>query len=149
MNFKTQRRVLYKPVVGACVKRERESERKKASYPGHNSISFSPRVECAAPGRNPKLGPIKEVLKGVMFPVSPSPPSLAIHCLIYKLATHKCIDLPFSTDKIIWSNEVTPWLLPWWQMLVTPSLLCLPAYPWHFHCLLSFPAHLADSDQGW
>lgn len=78
--------------------KKKKGKKEKTSYPGHNSISFSPEVESGAPGRNLKLGPIKEVLKGVMFPVPPSPPFITS---VYKLATHKCITVPFSTDKII------------------------------------------------
>ena len=68
---------------------------------GTIQLAFLPSVGKGAPGRNQKFRPIKEVFKDVMFslPLPPPPPPPQLIATAFTLATHKCIDLPFFSNR--------------------------------------------------
>lgn len=130
----------------------KEGRKKRHHIRGTIQLAFLPSVVKGAPGRNQKFCPIKEVFKDVMFSLPPPLPPFFI-TTAYKLATHEHIDLLFwfSYKKQSRYDELKQHLADAavTDTPVTLNQLCLAAYPWHFHCLLSFFAQLLDSDQGW
>lgn len=130
------------PYLGGMKKKKK----KQASYPGHNSISFSSKCSERSSGEKSKVLSNKRSFQGCNVLAAPSPSSiLHYHCLqASHPRTHQSAFLVFPTKKIKKLVDAAVTDTP-----VMLNQMCLAAYPWHFHCLLSFFAQLLDSDQGW
>lgn len=129
MNFKTPRRTLLQDLHTLGGK-------KKTSYPGHNSISFSSKCRKRSSGEKSKVLSNKRSFQGWNVFNALSSSSLTIHSVL----TSTPLTNALICDKNRWvklnKQHLTDAAVT--DTPVTLGWLCLAAHVWHFHCFLSF-----------